>query len=313
VPVHINHHKDSSKKVILIIGPTAVGKTEIAVNLSKELDIEVISCDSMQIYKGMALVSAAPDAYIRKKLKHHLVAELPAEKEYSVADFIKISKGVINDIHKKGKIPVFVGGSGLYMKALIDGIFIGPAADNRLRAQLYKQAKKYGRNYLYDRLKTIDPVAAAKIHPANIRKIIRAIEVFKLTKTPISILQKDTEGILKGFNVYIFGLNLKRHNLYQRIDERVEEMFKKGLIGEIKKLLRKRLSKTANQAIGIDEMRGYLEARYDLNEAKRLMKRNSRHFAKRQLTWFRKESRIKWINVDNKSHKKVAEIILRKI
>ena len=295
------------------MGPTAVGKTEIAVNLSKKLDIEVISCDSMQVYKGMSIISAAPDKFVRSKLKHHLVGILSPKKEYSVADFLKRSKRIINSIHKKGKIPVFVGGSGLYMKVLIEGIFIGPAADNRLRAQLYKQAQKYGRNYLYDRLKTIDPVAAARIHPANIRRIIRAIEVFKLTKTPISTLQKNTEGILKGFDVNIFGMNLKRGTLYQRIDNRVEEMFRKGLLGEIKRLLKKRLSKTAGQVIGVDEIKGYLEGRCDLNEAKRLMKRNSRHFAKRQLTWFRRESRIKWINVDNKTNKEIVEIILKKI
>ncbi|MFH1201264.1 MAG: tRNA (adenosine(37)-N6)-dimethylallyltransferase MiaA [Candidatus Omnitrophota bacterium] len=301
------------KKVIFIVGPTAVGKTEVASFLSRKVKVEVISCDSMQVYKGMGLISAAPSKSVLKKLKHHLVGVLSPEKEYSVADFIIRAKKIIGSIHKKGKIPLIVGGSGLYMKALLDGIFEGPPANEKLRRYLYAQAKKYGSQYLHKKLERVDPQAASRIHHSDTKRIIRALEVFKLTQEPISRLQKRSRGLLEDYDVRIFGLNLGRQKLYERIDSRVDEMFRRGLLKEVKSLLKKKLSKTAGKIIGISEIKGYLDARYALEEALRLVKRNTRHYAKRQLTWFRKDKRIKWIDVEDKSPGQIAHIILNRL
>lgn len=208
----------------------------------------------------------------------------------------------MKNILRRGKQVLFVGGTGLYATILIDGIFEIAAGDDEFRAGLYKQAKVQGSSFLHNKLKKIDPQAASKIHPNDTKRIIRALEVFKITGKPISELQKLRKGLSSDYEIKVYGLNMNRANLYKRIDERVDKMFAKGLIDEIKQLLKKKLSKTACFAIGIKELKGYFAGNYDLEEAKRLMKKNTRNFAKRQLTWFRKDKRIKWVNI-NKNHK----------
>lgn len=285
------------QKIYFLVGPTSVGKTEIAIILAKKLNAEIISCDSMQIYKGMDVVTSKPTKAERKIIPHHLIDELPLNKEYDVSKYRKAAVENIEGIFARNKSPLFVGGTGLYVNSLIDGIFEIKAEDQKFRKELYRQAKAKGYVYLYKRLKKVDPPAAAKIHPNDLKRLIRALEVFKVTGKPISELQKLRAGLSKKYKVVMLGLNMERRHLYKRIDERVEEMFVQGLVLEVRKLLRAKISKTACYAIGIKELRGYFNKKYDLERVKYLMQRNTRHYAKRQLTWFRKDKRIKWFKV----------------
>ena len=186
------------------------------------------------------------------------------------------------------------------MSILIDGIFEQSVQDDTFRKKMYALSAKNGSPYLHSRLKEIDPDSAKRIHPNDAKRIIRALEVYEATGKPISVLQKERRGLKDDFDVRVFCLNMQRDKLYKRIDERVDRMFRQGLVDEVKRLSRKRLSKTASCAIGIKELSGYLEGAYDLEEARRLMQRNSRRYAKRHLTWFKKDKRIKWINIKDK-------------
>lgn len=306
--------KKRKPKIFFLVGPTAVGKTEIAVGLAKKINAEIISCDSMQVYKKMNIISQKPSLSLRKKIKHHLIDIISPGKEYNVADYQKQATLKIKDILKRDKTPLFVGGTGLYMSILLDGIFNAKIKNRKIRDRLYTQAKKYGKEKLYQQLEKIDPQAVLRIHPNDLRRIVRALEVYVNTKIPISELQKKRKGILEDYNVKIFCLNRDRGELYQRIDRRVDSMFNQGLVEEVKSLLRLTLSKTASQVIGIEEIKGYLEGKYDLAEAKRLVKCNSRHYAKRQLSWFRRDKRIDWIFIkDTDSSEDIVKRIWKRL
>lgn len=294
-----NSKKKSKDEIIFLVGPTAIGKSEIAVRLAKKINAEIISCDSMQIYKYMDIITSKPALSLRRKIHHHLINIISPEEEYNVSRYCQDASRKIKEITKRGGIALFVGGTGLYVSMLMDGIFKAGAQNQRIRDRLYKQADNFGSDYLFERLKKIDPQAALKIHPHDTKRIIRALEVFEATGKPISILQKQRRGFIDDYAVRIFCLNLKRDKLYKKIEERVDKMFKQGLVGEVKQLLKLRLSKTAAYAIGVKELKGYFDGSYDIKEAKRLIKRNTRLYAKRQITWFRKDKRIKWVNVND--------------
>jgi tRNA dimethylallyltransferase len=299
-------------KIIFLVGPTAIGKTETAVRLAKIINAEIISCDSMQVYKGMDIITSKPAIALRRKVRHYLIDEVSPAKEYNVSQYRKKALQKINVILKKGKIPLFVGGTGLYMSTLIDGIFQAKAENKNIKKKLYRQAEKHGSVYLYKRLGKVDPQAAHKIHPNDSRRIVRALEVYAVTGKPISELQKQRRGLADEYDISIFCLNMQRDKLYRRIEERVDKMFRQRLVKEVKKLLKLKLGRTASYAIGIRELKDYFEGKYDLEEAKRLMKRNTRLYAKRQLTWFRKDKRINWINIGDKDKPgKVANKILK--
>lgn len=305
-------------KIVFLVGPTAVGKTEVSVILAKKLNAEIISCDSMQIYKGIDIIVSKPGPNLRKKIPHHLINLVPFNKEYDVSRYRKEAVRKVREIIKKGKIPLFVGGTGLYISVLIDGIFEVKAKAKikieQIRKRLYGQLEKIGRLRLYERLRTIDPIAARKIHPRDAKRIIRALEVYYATGKSISELQKQRRGLRLDYDIKIFCLNMPRDRLYKRIDERAEKMFQQGAVVEVKGLLKKKLSRTVLCAIGIKEIKGYLDGLYDLEEAKRLIRRNTRHFAKRQLTWFRKDKRIKWIEIDREEKPiETANRILNKL
>ncbi|MDD4899251.1 MAG: tRNA (adenosine(37)-N6)-dimethylallyltransferase MiaA [Candidatus Omnitrophica bacterium] len=288
------------EKIIFIVGPTASGKSVVAVQLAKRIKGEIISCDSMQVYKMMPILTSQPTLGLRKQVKHHLIATVAPAIEYNVSQYRREALKKISQIQKKKKIPVFVGGTGLYMSVLLHGIFEQQEVNPKIRESLLKQAKKFGSVYLYRKLEKADPQAAAKIHPHDAKRIIRALEVFQATGKPISVLQKTRKGLNHDYEVKIFGLNLPREKLYTRIEERVDRMLEQGLEKEVKKLLKSKLSRTAQFAIGIKELAGYLHGEYGWEEAVRMMKQNTRHYAKRQLTWFRKEKAIQWINLTGK-------------
>lgn len=286
-------------KVIFLVGPTAVGKTEAAICLAKKLNAEIISCDSMQVYKGMRITSSQPSAYLRRAVPQHLIARVPPTKEYNVSKYRQDAIKKIKQIIKKGKTPIFAGGTGLYMSILIDGIFKAKSK-NTIRKRLYRQTEIFGNQFLYDKLKNIDPEAALKIHLNDTKRMVRALEVFETTGKPISYLQKQRKGLTDNYEVKIFCLNMERNKLYRRIKNRVNKMFASGLVKEVKRLVNKKLSKTARCAIGIKELRGYFDGLYDLEEAKRLIERHTCVYVKKQLTWFKKDKRIKWIEVGEK-------------
>ena len=285
----------TKNRIIFIVGPTAVGKTEIAVKIAKKIKAEIISCDSMQVYRGMDILSSMPSAKLRKQVKHHLVRFLKPDKDYNVARYRAQALRTIKEIRRKGKTPLFVGGTGHYMSILIDGLFKGKPENKGIRSRLYHLAHDKGSVYLHGRLKQVDPLAAARVHPHDTKRIVRAIEVYETLGRPISKLQKERKGLGRENDIRIFCLGMDRPRLYERINRRVEMMLRQGLVSEVKKLLKKRLSKTATYAIGVPEIKGYLNGAYDLAQAKQFIQRNSRRLAKRQLTWFRKDKRIEWI------------------
>jgi len=298
---------------MFLVGPTAVGKTAVAAILARRLNAEIISCDSMQIYKQMDIITSKPTVALRKRIRHRLIDIAEPVKEYDVFRYRRQALENIRQVIKAGKLPLFVGGTGLYMSVVIDGIFKAKAEDKNIRSRLYHEAEAKGSRYLYKRLLKIDPEAAGKIHPHDTRRIVRALEVFKVTGKPISLLQRQRRGLKDKYNISIFCLNMERGELYQRIDQRVERIFRQGLVAEAKKLLKLNLSRTAGCALGLRELRGYFAGLYDLNETRDLLKRNTRRYAKRQLTWFKKDKRINWIDILSKEKpKEIADRIIRR-
>jgi tRNA dimethylallyltransferase len=280
-------------QVIFLIGPTASGKTGLSIKLARKLNAEIISCDSMCVYKGMDILTSKPSSADRKKIKHHLIDICPPAEEFSAAEYRHMALEKIEDILRRGKTPLFVGGSGLYVKAVINGLFPSAEKDLKFRKKQEALVKKYGKAYLYRKLKKIDPVCAAKIHPNDLRRVIRGLEIYRTEKKLPSELKAVTEPLKHDFK--IFGLLLDRNELYKNIDDRVDQMFKKGIVNEVRRLSKKKLSQTSGKALGYNEVLGYLKGKYSLEEAKELLKKNTRHFAKRQLTWFRPDQRITWL------------------
>jgi len=301
------------KKVIVIVGPTASGKTNLAVNLAKKINGEIISADSMQAYKGMDIISQSPTPLERSRAKHHLISFLDPRKEYSAVMFSKKADKTIADIVRRKKTPIVVGGSGLYVKALIDGVFPSKGKDEAFRERLRSEAKKNGNDFLHARLREIDPVSAGKIHPNDVKKIIRALEIYETHKKTKSHLQKKTKGIKDKYDVRMFGITMERKILYEKINARVDEMFKRGLVAEAKRLLTHAGGATSSLALGVKEARGFLEGSYGIGEAAEALKKNTRRFAKRQLTWFRADRRIKWIDINKTSLTESVNFILNRM
>lgn len=289
-------HKNK-KKLIFIVGPTGVGKTQAGLSLSALLPCEFISADSMQVYQGMDIITDKLSPDLRKKYPHHLVDIIPVTEDHNVADFVRSAKAAVEKIIKKKKTPVIIGGTGLYINSLIHGIFEADSKDPELRLRLEAQAQADGTAALYERLKVCDPDAAEKINASDKRRIVRALEVYETTNRPISALQRERHGLADEYDILLFGLRRERSDLYRRIEQRVDFMANAGLLDEARLLLGKKLSRTAYMCIGIREIEGFLKGEYDLNEALRLIKINSRHFAKRQMTWFNKSKDIEWIDV----------------
>ena len=298
--------------ILFIVGPTAVGKTQLALDLAKKLDGEIISCDAMQVYKEINIASAKPSTKELKNIKHHCLNLVSVTEDFDVAKFRKFALDAIEAIHKKGKIPIVVGGSGMYMSVLLDGIFEQAAKNDALREKLERQIKKEGTAVLYERLKNLDPQAAVKIHVNDAKRIVRALEVMGTTQKPISHLQQKRQGLWGQYEIKIFGLERPRTQLYSRVEERIEQMFEHGLVEEIKKISKKTLSPTAKTLIGVPEVQGYLQEEYDLAQAKYLMKLHTRHYVKRQMTWFRRDKRIEWVQV-KESTEELVEIIMKEL
>ena len=297
--------------LIFIVGPTAVGKTDIALLLAQRLSGEIISCDAMQVYKEVAIASDKPSVTTQELVKHHCLDSVSVSDEYNVGTYREEALKAINDIKARGKNAIFCGGSGMYMTVMLDGIFEEVSRNPLLREKLQKQAIVDGIGALHRKLAELDPEVAAKIHRNDAKRIIRALEVCRTAGVPMSQMQTQRQGLWGQSPIKIFALNRDRDVLYKRVEERVEAMFANGLVEEIKNILQMPLSTSAKTLIGIREVGGYLAEEYDLAQAKYLMKMNTRHFVKRQLTWFRREKRVEWINIENESASEIVESIVK--
>ena len=310
-------HKQVPNPLLIIVGPTASGKTAVACEIAKHLPVEMISCDSMQVYRSMPLLTQAPTAQEKKILKMHLVSFLHPSEEYNAALFRKDAMSVIEKIQKKKYLPMVVGGTGLYLRALMDGLFEAEGDDGRdekLRKKLIREQNKRGGNYLHEKLKKVDVLSAARIHPNDIRRLVRALEVYHVTGRTFSDQKPERQGIRDSFQYRLFLLDRDRQDLYDRIHRRVDEMVKNGVLTEVKKLCAKypKPGRTASMALGFREMKMVLEKRSSLAEALELLKKNTRHYAKRQLSWFRHEKGVEPVAVgQNETAKETAEKILR--
>jgi tRNA dimethylallyltransferase len=284
-------------KCIAIVGPTASGKTAASIILAKELNAEIISADSRQIYKHIPVASAIPSIEERQGIKHYFLEELELDEEFNAGEFGKRGRKIINDIFSRGIIPVIVGGSGLYIKSLIDGFFDEEIKDEEIRKKLYNDFEKYGKEYLYNKLLEIDPESAIKMTPNYFRRIIRALEVFYVSGKKISELHKEKPEI--EFETIQIGLQQDRKLLYERINNRVDEMLSNGLIEEVKWLKDNGYHYSTHNSlntVGIKEVFKYFEDEYTYDKMLEMIKQNTRRYAKRQLTWFRKDKRINWMN-----------------
>ena len=274
-------------KTILIFGPTAVGKTEISIALTNKINGEIISADSMQVYRQMDIGTAKPTKEQRRKIPHYLIDVVDPDEEWTVSDFIESTNHLVSEIKEKGKTPIIVGGTGLYLNAFINGYSFPIATkDEAIR----KRLEELETQTLYSRLKDIDPDAATKINANDKKRIIRALEVYEQTGIPISRLQRNNAGIDRDRHLQLFCLIMDRSLLYDRINQRVDKMIKDGLIDEVRSLLKKGYGKGLNsmQALGYKEIASFLDGEISFDCAVELIKRKTRNFARRQLTWFRK-------------------------
>ncbi len=300
--------------VLFLLGPTAVGKSECAVRLAHKVKGEIISCDSMQVYKGMPLLSQQPDKALLAAVPHHLIGTREPEKEWHAALFAEEAQRCIQRLEVRGMVPIVCGGTGLYARALIKGLFAAPPSDKTLRMRLREEADQKGHEQLYRRLSECDPRSAQKIHPNDTRRVIRALEIFALTGTPLSEKQKEAQGIEKTHTVLEYILTRPREELYRRIDARVDEMFRRGVVKEFERLSSRELSDTAREVLGFKELSAYKNGECTLREAQALIQQKTRRYAKRQYTWFRAEKGAEWITCgDKKGEAKIEEDICRRV
>lgn len=304
------------KDLFILAGPTAVGKTDISINLAKKLNGEIISADSMQIYKYMDIGSAKITEDEKQGIKHYAIDFVHPSKPFTVVDFKEEATKAIDTITDHNKIPMVVGGTGFYIDSLIFNFdFANTHKDESYREHLKKLADEKGNEYVHSLLKDIDKDSYTKLYPNDLKRVIRALEVYKTTGKTISEFASQQDRYNIPYNVYYFVLTMDRAELYERINKRVDIMIEKGLIDEVKKLKNMGLTSDMQsmKGIGYKEIMYYLDNKISLDEAIEMIKKGSRHYAKRQLTWFRKDERVIWINKDNYSNDdEVAMDILRK-
>ncbi|MCI9508157.1 MAG: tRNA (adenosine(37)-N6)-dimethylallyltransferase MiaA [Angelakisella sp.] len=288
------------RPLLAVAGPTASGKTALSVRLAKALDGEVVSADSMQMYRGMDIGTAKPAKEEMAGIPHHLIDVLDPWETFSVADYAAMARPLILEIGGRGKLPILTGGTGLYLDAIVKHIQFSPMpSDEGLRRELRELAQREGTGALFAILRDCDPEIAATLHENNLGRVIRAIEVYRLTGIPISEHNRRSRAVPPPYRVCFLGLTCQdRQKLYQRINLRVDRMLEAGLVEEARRLFSGVVSPTAAQAIGYKELRDYLEGRESLTEAAERIKKESRNYAKRQLTWFRREESIRWLETD---------------
>lgn len=289
-------------KIILIVGPTGTGKTEYSVALAKRLCTEIISCDSMQIYRHMDIGTAKIKEDEMQGIVHHMISIAEPTQNYSVCDYVNESKKIIDDMIWRGKIPLVVGGTGLYADSLTNGIdfFESAPSDSEYRDKLNREAQEYGVEYIYEKLKKVDEKSSMTIHPNNVKRVIRALEYYHVTGETISSHNEKTKDTEPPYECCKIGFIRDRESMYERIDKRVDNMIDSGLIDEVKNLIDRGCTydNTSMQAIGYKEVVDYIRGNVSYMEMIKILKQNSRRYAKRQVTWFKRDNDINWINLD---------------
>jgi tRNA dimethylallyltransferase len=295
--------RSDRRRLLIILGPTGVGKSSAAVELASRFAGEIINADSMQVYRGFDIGTAKPSADDRRRVPHHLLDVVAPMVQFTAADFVAGAMAAVQLIEARGRTPFVVGGTGLYLKSLIDGLFPGPGRDEAVRAQLEGEARAHGLERLSGELARVDPAYAAAVGPRDRVRIIRALEVYRLTRRPISEHFAMTASPTAGFELVEIGLDLDRPRLYKRIEERVDMMFRAGLVDEVRRLLADGVPETASpfRALGYKHVLRHVKGGMPLGEAVRLTKRDTRHFAKRQMTWFRKMAGVSWLAADDRA------------
>lgn len=287
------------KKLVVLTGPTAVGKTKLSIELAKRIGGEIISADSMQVYKHMDIGSAKIRPEEMENVPHFLVDELEPSEEFNVVVFQQKTKQYMDEIYKRGHIPILVGGTGFYIQAVLYDINFSEDDDNhKIREELEALAKEKGADYMHEKLRKIDPASADAIHANNVKRVIRALEYYKLTGQKISEHNEEQREKESPYDFSYFVLNDHRELLYERIDKRVDEMVMEGLVEEVQKLKAMGYDRSyvSMQGLGYKEILSYLEGEIPLEEAIYILKRDTRHFAKRQITWFKHEKEVIWVN-----------------
>lgn len=287
------------KPLIILTGPTAVGKTKLSIKLARAVNGEIISADSMQVYRYMDIGSAKIRPEEMEEIPHHLVDCLDPDEEFNVVRFQKMAKEAMEDIYARNRIPILVGGTGFYIQAVTGDIdFTECGEDNSYRKELEKKAKEQGPEVLHRMLFEVDPESALAIHANNTKRVIRALEYYQQTGEPISLHNQQQRQKESPYNLAYFVLNDERSRLYERIDARIDEMLREGLVDEVKRLQQMGYHKgmVSMQGLGYKEILSYLDGTWSLEEAVYILKRDTRHFAKRQITWFKRERNVEWFH-----------------
>lgn len=292
----------SKRPLIVLTGPTAVGKTALSIRLAKALDGEIISADSMQVYRGMDIGSAKVTKKEMDGVRHHLIDVLEPEEDFNVAAFQRMAKEALEEIYSRGKLPIVAGGTGFYIQALLHDIdFRDDTGEGPIRKELEKLAVEKGAEYLHSLLQQADPQSADQIHPNNIKRVVRALEYFRQTGEPFSLHNQRERERCSPYHFLYYVICSDRKNLYERIDRRVDAMMADGLLGEVQALKKRGVKRgmTSMQGLGYKEILDYLDGTCSLEEAVYVLKRDTRHFAKRQITWFRREREVRWLKLED--------------
>ncbi|MBL7224181.1 MAG: tRNA (adenosine(37)-N6)-dimethylallyltransferase MiaA [Candidatus Brocadiae bacterium] len=292
-----------TQRVWFLVGPTASGKTSLGIEVAERVGAEILSLDSMALYCRMDIGTAKPSADERQRIPHHLVDLAEPHEAFSTGRYLAAADAAIADVVARGRLPLFVGGTLLYLKALTEGFFEGPAADWNLRNRLVAQAEADGTEALHRQLAEADPEAAGRIHPNDLRRIVRALEVFEVTGVPISAQQTQFGQPSSRYDCVLAGIRRDRQELYSRINRRVDAMFEAGMVGEVRGLLAdpRGISHAAAQFVGYKEIIAYLHGDTSLDDARELVQTHTRQFAKRQFTWFRRFPQIRWVDASPQS------------
>ncbi len=291
----------NKKPLIVIVGPTAAGKTGLSIALALDLNGEIVSADSMQIYRHMDIGTAKPTIEERHGLKHYLIDEVEPDASFSVANYKQLADTYIDEITNKGKLPIMIGGTGLYIDTVVNNIkFSETVCDWDYRNQLKEIVQEKGNEYIHHLLEEVDPITAKKLHINDVRRVIRALEVFKYTGVPMSKHQEESRKEPSPYQTTIIGLTMDRKRLYERINKRVDIMIEQGLIEEVQRLLEMGYTSelTSMKGLGYKEIIDYLEGKTSYEDAIEILKRDTRRYAKRQLTWFSRNKEIYWIDLD---------------
>ena len=305
---------ENKTKIVVIGGPTATGKTKLSVELAKKANGEIISADSVQIYKKLDIGSAKPTKEEMSNIPHHMIDILEPTENFSVADYVERAKSVIADVSSRGKLPIIVGGTGLYISSLVDNVMFSEAeTDFALRDELNKKAEEMGAEKFHALLAEVDPVSAENIHPNNVKRVVRALEIYYSTGKTMTEHNAVSKLVPSPYDAKMYALTSDREVIYERIDKRVDIMVNDGLLEEVDGLLKDGVTKDMQsmQAIGYKEIVSYFEGKLTKEEAIDAVKQNSRRYAKRQLTWFNRMKNINWLFIDKEDYKASACEITR--